>query len=242
MLQVVTALYVIALVRMPPAWWQGLGGGLAVYFALLLPPAVCSGASFPLAVRLVLDRPEAIAYEVGRMTAVNIAGASSGRCSWASSGCRGSASPPARSPPPRSPLAAGVVAWLIAAGRPRPRDLALAAVAVVAWLAIPRLLTTRVPRDFMADEGTLVDFREGLVANVAVVRTRESLQLKIDRWWQGQSRKTHQIMAAHVPMLLHPGARRVLVVGAGTGQTASRFLLYRSSVSTSSTSSPGCSS
>jgi spermidine synthase len=225
-LQVVTALYVIALVRMPPAWWQGLGGGLAVYFALLLPPAVCSGASFPLAVRLVLDRPEAIAYEVGRMTAVNIAGGIVGSLLMGFVGLPWLGLSASALATTALALAAGVVAWLIAAGRPRPRDLALAAVAVVAWLAIPRLLTTRVPRDFMADEGTLVDFREGLVANVAVVRTRESLQLKIDRWWQGQSRKTHQIMAAHVPMLLHPGARRVLVVGAGTGQTASRFLLY----------------
>ena len=33
-------------------------------------------------------------------------------------------------------------------------------------------------------------------------------------------------MAAHVPMQFHPNPRSVLVVGAGVGNTASRFLLY----------------
>jgi spermidine synthase len=50
--------------------------------------------------------------------------------------------------------------------------------------------------------------------------------LESDRWWQGQDRKTHQIVAAHLPMLLHPDPRRVLVVGAGAGQTPSRITLY----------------
>jgi len=48
----------------------------------------------------------------------------------------------------------------------------------------------------------------------------------IDRLWQGQDQKTHQIVAAHLPMLLHPRPRRVLVVGIGSGQTSSRFLDY----------------
>jgi SAM-dependent methyltransferase len=50
--------------------------------------------------------------------------------------------------------------------------------------------------------------------------------LEIDRLWQGSDRKNQQTLAAHVPMLLHPRPRRVLVVGAGTGQTASRFLMH----------------
>ena len=35
--------------------------------------------------------------------------------------------------------------------------------------------------------------------------------LLIDRLWQGRDRKNHQIMAAHVPALLHPSPRRVPV-------------------------------
>jgi spermidine synthase len=71
-----------------------------------------------------------------------------------------------------------------------------------------------------------VDFREGLQSNLAVVRRESVLNLEIDRLWQGQALKTHQIMAAHLPMLLHPHPRRVLVVGVGAGQTPGRFLMY----------------
>ena len=38
--------------------------------------------------------------------------------------------------------------------------------------------------------------------------------------------KNHQIMAAHVTMLLSTDPRSVLLVGVGAGQTASRFLMY----------------
>src|SRR5665647_699989 len=45
--------------------------------------------------------------------------------------------------------------------------------------------------------------------------------------WQGQNQKGHQILAAHIPMILHQNPKRVLVIGMGTGQTASRFLMYQ---------------
>src|SRR4030095_5115090 len=108
----------------------------------------------------------------------------------------------------------------------RDRTLAapLAAVSVLLWIVIPRRLGTRVPQDFLATDGPLVDFREGMLSNVAVVRVGPVLQMQIDRWWQGQDTRTHQIMAAHVPMLLHGGARSVLVVGGGGGHTARRAL------------------
>jgi spermidine synthase len=48
----------------------------------------------------------------------------------------------------------------------------------------------------------------------------------MDRMWQGQASKGHQIMAAHLPMLLHPEAKDVLVVGIGAGQAPGRFLFY----------------
>lgn len=82
------------------------------------------------------------------------------------------------------------------------------------------------PADFLANGGELVAMREGLEANVAVVRREGRLSLEIDRWWQGEARRTHQIMAAHLPMLLHPAPRRVVVVGVGAGLTPSRFLMH----------------
>ena len=59
----------------------------------------------------------------------------------------------------------------------------LAAVVAVAWLGIPRALGTRIPADFLATRGELVDFREGVVANVAVLKSEDSIQLEIDGWW-----------------------------------------------------------
>jgi spermidine synthase len=124
-------------------------------------------------------------------------------------------------------VAVGIGAWLVfSTRRSRLGDLAFAAVAAAAWLAIPGLLGTRIPADYLADGGVLVDHREGLTSNVAVVRSNGLLQLRIDHWWQGEERKTHQIVSAHLVMLLHREPRDVLVVGAGTGQTARRFLDY----------------
>ncbi len=224
-LQVLTGLYVLAVLLLPPAAWQRLGSGLGVFFLVFLPPAVFSGASFPLAVRLVVDDSSSVGYEVGRMSAVNILGGIAGSLLVGFVGIPRFGLATSVLTTTALSLAAGIVAWLVLSDSRR-RVAAVAALAVLVWIAIPRALRTRVPGDFLAAGGVVVDVREGMTANAAVVRTHDSLQLKIDRFWQGQDRKNHQIMAAHVPMLLHPGPRKVLVVGAGTGQTASRFLLY----------------
>ena len=105
-------------------------------------------------------------------------------------------------------------------------NMRLALVAVLVYLGIPYFSQTQVPADFIGEGRDLVAFREGYGANMAVVRREDDLELEIDRWWQGGSKKNHQIMGAHVPMLLHPNPKRVVVVGAGTGQTVSRFLMY----------------
>ena len=61
---------------------------------------------------------------------------------------------------------------------------------------------------------------------MAVIHESGQNTLEIDRLWQGTDRKTHQIMAAHVPMILHGDAKSVLVVGLGTGQGPGRFLMH----------------
>ena len=54
--QVATGLVVLALLMLSPEAWRGLGSDLYIYFAVLLPPAVLSGAAFPLAIRLVISQ------------------------------------------------------------------------------------------------------------------------------------------------------------------------------------------
>jgi len=105
------------------------------------------------------------------------------------------------------------------------KELLVVAVATL-WLGISLTSGTRLPADFLAPKQAMIEFAEGLSAFVAVVTKGGSKTLEIDRMWQGIDEKGHQILAAHIPMILHQDPQRVLVIGMGTGQTASRFLMY----------------
>ncbi len=224
--QVATGLVVLALLMLSPGAWRGLGNDLYIYFAVLLPPAVLSGAAFPLAIRLVTDNAEYTSGVAGNLIAVNTLGGILGslligfagipffgleKCLFFITGAN---------------LVIGISAWFLLDEKYRVFKYVAALVAVLVYLGIPYFSQTQVPADFIGEGRDLVAFREGYGANMAVVRREDDLELEIDRWWQGGRKKNHQIMAAHVPMLLHPDPRRVVVVGAGTGQTVSRFLMY----------------
>ena len=234
-LQAAIGITVMTVLMLPASWWEqwrdpkDLSSQLWVVLAILMVPAVLSGISFPLAVRMVVSDPRQASRVVGRMSALNTAGGIAGALSigfvflpllgmqqtlWLTTGLS---------------LLIGIVTWLyverVTTFRIRS---ALAIASGVVWLGIPLSLGTRLPADFLTKEGTLIDFREGLSAQVAVIRKKEKLLLEIDRLWQGENQKTHQIMAAHVPMLLHEDPQSVLLVGIGAGQTASRFLMYPS--------------
>ena len=226
-LQVLGGLVMLATMLLPPRAWQVLHSETWTCFALALVPAILSGASLPIAVRLVALDPLQVGRVTGTLTAVNTLGGIVGallvgfvtlphlglqRSMLLTSGVA---------------LVSGFAAWWVLDRRPRlvVRLLAIA-VCTGLWLALPRLLPTRLPADFLSAREVLVDYKEGLETNLAVVRKQRALQLEADRWWQGQDRKTHQIMAAHLPMLLHSRPQRVLVVGVGAGQTPERVLLY----------------
>ena len=226
-LQVGVGLTTLALLLLPPAAWRALDGQVAAIFVLMLVPSVLSGAMFPLAVRLAVDDPALAGRGFGRITSLNTLGGITGAL------LAGFVILPRLGLQAGTQLttalgvAAGCAAWvLLPPARPRARTVAAIAGVAIAWLAIPPLAGTQVPADFLANGGELVAMREGLEANVAVVRRDDRLSLEIDRWWQGEARRTHQIMAAHLPMLLHPHPRRVIVVGVGAGLTPSRFLMH----------------
>lgn len=226
-LQAGVGLSTLALMLLPPAAWRAFENQAAAIFVLMLAPSVLSGAAFPLAVRLAVDDPALAGRGFGRVTSLNtlggIAGALlAGFVILPRFGLQAGAVITTG-----VAVASGVAAWLaLPPARPRARALAAAAGVALAWLALPAIARTRVPADFLANGGELVAMREGLEANVAVVRREGRLSLEIDRWWQGEARRTHQIMAAHLPMLLHPAPRRVIVVGVGAGLTPSRFLMH----------------
>jgi spermidine synthase len=224
--QVLVGLGVLCVMLLPPPIWTHLGSLRLAAFLLLLPAATLSGASFPLAVRMVVEEPALAGLGVGRMTAINTLGGIAGSLilgffALPALGLHASALFTTG-----LSLATGFAAWLLLEPRGALRGrLAAVAACLLVWLGAPPLLGTRIPADFLAESHRLVDYREGLESNLSVVRNAGTLHLVIDQWWQGQRAKGHQIMAAYVPALLHPAPRSILVVGVGTGQTASRFLM-----------------
>jgi spermidine synthase len=227
-LQIVAALLVLLLMLSPLGFWAHFAGDrFWIYGVLLLPPAILQGASFPLAVRIAVADPAEAAGGVGRLTALNVLGGIAGSLVVGFAGLPLLGMQKVLLSLTGLGIAVGVLAWLGLESRQKlaPR-LALVVLSVGAWLALPPWLGTRLPGDFLARGGELVAFHEGLSSNLAVVRRRGVLNLNIDQLWQGRDMKSHQAVAAHIPMILHPEPRKVLLVGAGAGQTPSRFLMY----------------
>ena len=226
-LQVLGGLAALTLMMLPAQIWQEVSHEWLTYVLLMLPAAILSGATFPLAIRMVVNDPDLAAIGVGRLSAVNTLGGIGGSLLVALLGLPWLGLAIIARLLSGISVAVGGAAWLmLGSKRPARISIALAAACLATWLAIPPLMGTRLPADYLAGHYQLIDYEEGYVSNLAVVNDRGVKQLQIDRFWQGQDKKSHQIMAAHIPALLHPDPQKVLVVGAGTGQTPSRFLLY----------------
>lgn len=226
-LQVTTGLLTLGLFLLPAQAWAGLRGDAFALFLLMLVPSALSGAAFPLAVRMTVTDPALAGRGLGRVTSLNTLGGIAGALAAGFAMLPRMGLQAGMEITTAIGILAGFGAWaLLPPARPRPGLVAAMALAALAWFAIPRFTGTRVPADFLASGAQLVAAREGLESNLAVLRRDGILSLEIDRWWQGESRRTHQVMAAHLPMLLHPSPRRVLVIGIGAGQTPSRFLMH----------------
>jgi spermidine synthase len=84
------------------------------------------------------------------------------------------------------------------------------------------LPTDALRREWM-ERDDLLYYREGLTATISVHRSAGSTYLyektngKVDASFGDTST---QLMVGYLPMLLHPGAKRVLVIGMGSGMTA----------------------
>ena len=233
-LQVATGLVTLGSMLLPADFWARFDPlPLSTYFFLLLPPAVLSGAIFPLGIRMVLEDPAFAGISVGRMSAANTVGGIAGSLAV------GFVLLPALGQQQTLlfttglSLVGGFVAWILLDQRSSRTTRTTAVIAsLIAWLALPVAAGTRLPADFLINHktgDTLIAFREGLASNLAVIRrfSTGAKVMEINRLWQGQDKKNHQILAAHVPMLLRSDPHSVLLVGAGAGQTAGRFLMYR---------------
>ena len=226
--QILTGLSVLTVMTLPHTFWAGVKNELGMYFLLLLPPAILSGASFPLAVRMVVEDASRASIGTGRMAAINTLGGILGSLLIGFVGLPIFGIKFSLLFITGVSLLTGFAAWfwIDKTFSPLFRGGAVAG-ALLIWICIPFASRTQIPADFLADGRQLVTFREGFDGDLAVIRRDEEwIELEIDRWWQGSNLKNQQVVGAHIPMLLHPDPKNVLVVGAGTGQTPSRFLMY----------------
>jgi spermidine synthase len=227
--QLAAALAVIGLMFLPARIWFDLDQGVELFFLLMLPATVLSGASFPLANRLVLHDPALAAASVGRMTALNTLGGIVGSLVVGFYLLPGLGLAAGVKIVTGVGLVTGMAALLLLeplTGKARSFRLVLAAAGGVLWLGIPQLTGTELPASFLGRSGRLLDFAEGHSATLSAVEVEGVVTLEIDNLWQGIDRRGHQIMVAHLPALLHPDPKDVLVIGVGVGQTAGRFLYH----------------
>lgn len=229
-LSVCGGLVVLGLLQAPPSLWRELasGGGQVLFVgALMLLPAILMGATFPLAVRLAVDSPEVVGFGVGRVTAASTAGGILGALLVGFAVLPNGGLDLALRLVTGLGVCTGVGAWWLLDERTA-KGTKLVATALVCgtWALLPTLNDTRLPADYLANRDELIALHEGGHAPIAVLERNGRKMLEIDRLWQGEDHKNHQIVAAHLPMLLHSDPKRVLVIGVGAGQTPGRFLMH----------------
>ncbi|MDD2900003.1 MAG: fused MFS/spermidine synthase [Desulfuromonadaceae bacterium] len=194
---------------------------------IILVPSIASGITFPLAYRLVSDEPVNSGRDFGFLTAVNTVGAIGGSLVVGFFFLPAAGMHTTLIVLTGISLITGVLVMLFFTERVAfRRNFQLACCGAAAWLGLVSFSSTTLPADFLATKNAMVECVEGISSFITVARRDGVETLEIDRMWQGQNQKGHQILAAHIPMVLHQDPKRVLVVGLGTGQTASRFLMY----------------
>jgi spermidine synthase len=221
-------------------WPALLGGTLGPAFRLVLLPTLALGQAFPLLNALRLAEERRLGREVGGIYAANTLGAIAGALGVALILLPVLGSARAMAVLAGVNLAGAAVVLAILGGR---RAQAAAAIALTAAIALPILAPGRAAvrevtlRDITStrDPADLLAYEEGATTTVAVVRDQlgfrdpEAKRLLTDGMnmsgtnWNA---KRYMRFLAHLPILLHPAPRSVLVIGLGTGMTAGAATLH----------------
>jgi spermidine synthase len=216
--------------------WGYTGGVFLAAMALssalvILLPATLMGLAFPLGSRLLVDDAGAAGRRIGRAYF------------WNSLGCVFGSLLTGFALIPLLGLVGGVLflsgaqlaagaALLLRWGSPGQRwSLALAAAAALAARAAPASLRGSQPFDVQARQAGAVVLAEseGVAATTSVVRYPDGRKaLRIDGFEAAGEGGRYGYMAlmTHLPALLHPQPRRLLVICFGTGTTAGAALLH----------------
>jgi len=231
--QILSALFVLVTLLMPVSVWNWAASGevpiktVLICTALMLIPSLLSGVSFPLLFECIRHSGFNTGGRIGRTLSINTLGCVSG------SMVTGFVLLPLLGMHATlvlttyACLVMGIFLIIFLDRRTSYFVKATTASAcLTAWIFLVYTADVRLPQDYLAKNKSLVDFVEGKNSFISVVKHNGDLELEMDRMWQGQKNKGHQIMAAHLPMLLHPDAKDILVIGIGAGQAPSRFLYY----------------
>ena len=108
----------------------------------------------------------------------------------------------------------------------------------VRWFVVAgfgALLLLGVPSDlrhwkYRADDTKLVHYKEGIAASIAVVEDKHKRRrLKLNNRFSmgGQVGRFGELRQGHIPVLLHPNARKVLALGVATGHTLSAIASHQ---------------
>ena len=224
------------------AWWEGFSNaywGTALWltflktFVVILPPTLCMGGTFPLVGRIVAPGPHAVGRGIGTAYAVNTLGAIAG--AWVSGFVALPLLGMHHSLGLTALLSVGVGGVLLASGSvPRLRQGLLYSGAlgllIVVMVATPRLRFGDIAGE---PEKEVLRYEEGVAGVVKVATDIYDRKLLSINGWSVAGTGTPNLdvalvndypevqkMLAHLPMLLHPAPRQVLVIGFGAGGTA----------------------
>lgn len=229
-----------------------LTGQLGLAALVLLPAALLLGAVFPLAARVVHRQGESGGHAIGRAYAVNTAGTVLGAAGAGLFLLPALGSLPVLAAAAWTHIALGIGLALAAPGRWGPR---LAIAGIVAALGTGVRLASPAPdlyrlnygivsllRDIDRGAGPppslkqlerrqidplrLLSMEEGRAATVAVASHWEQRQLTINGKVDASSGDPTQVLLGQLPMILADSARRVLVIGYGSGITTHSVLTH----------------
>jgi spermidine synthase len=244
-----TAWTALVLARSLPWWpvnttlatsqWFNFQLDIARCMYAILPPALLWGASFPLALASVASRSQDPGRVVGRVYAANTVGAIIGALAFSMILIPWVGTQNAQRILIGLPVVAALVI-LMALIRRANAVIAVGSVAALACLAAGLIYSVaKVPWEAVAygrrmvssvGYSTLLYMGEGMNASVAVTRWNDGARMfhvsgKVEASSEPYDMRL-QRMLGHIPALLHPNPRSVLVVGCGAGVTAGSFMLY----------------
>ena len=224
------------------AWWEGFSNaywGTALWltflktFVVILPPTLCMGGSFPLVTKIVAHGPQAVGRSVGTAYAANTLGAIAG--SWVSGFVAIPLLGMHHSLALTALLSVGMGVVLLASGSVSRLRQGVVYAGVLGLLVVVMVATPALRFGDIAGEPEkeVLHYEEGVAGVVKVATDVYDRKLLSINGWSVAGTGTPNLdvalvndypevqkMLAHLPMLLHPAPRQVLVIGFGAGGTA----------------------